>query len=288
MVDQRPDPSALRFLIGHDLRVTRDRAGITQAAAAKVLGCSQGKINHLESGRNQQQPDEVTKLLRAYGADVEQVDRMASLAGRADQGTWWAPFSEVLPNWFQTFVGLEGLARAAFSYEPLLLPGQLQTPAYAEALLVGNLRVPPLEVQGVVRARMARQRLQDDERPLQFRSVIEQYVLDRIVGGPEVMRAQLEHLLAVIEWDNVELRVLPVEVAVHDGLDGDFLLLDFDEAQSIGYIEYPTGAIYVQDQDHVGLYTLAADRLFAAALSEADSASFIERRIAALGTPSEA
>lgn len=288
MVDHRADPKALRFLIGHDLKTMRERARTTQEQAAKVIGCSQGKINHLESGRNQQQPDEVTKLLRAYGADVEHVDRMASLAGRADQDTWWAPFSEVLPNWFRIFVGLEGLARAAFSYEPLLLPGQLQTPGYAEALLVGNLRVPPMEVPQVVRARVARQRLEDDSKPLRFRSVIEQYVLDRIVGDPEVMRVQLEHLLVLMERDNVELHVMPIEMAVHDGLDGDFLLLDFDEAQSIGYVEYPNGAVYVQDQDQVGLYNLAADRLCAAALSEADSKSFIEGRLSALGTRSEA
>lgn len=287
MVDHRADPKALRFLIGHDLKTTRERARVTQERAAEVLGCSQGKINHLESGRNQQQPDEVTKLLRAYGADVEHVDRMASLAGSADQGTWWAPFSDVLPNWFKIFVGLEGLARAAFSYESMLLPGQLQTPEYAAAILVGSLQIPPGEVQQVVRARMARQRLQD-EAPLQFRSVIEQYVLDRIIGGAEVMRAQLEHLLALMKLDNVELHVMPIEVTVHDGLDGDFLVLDFDEAQSIGYIEHSSGAVYVQDQDQVELYTLAADRLCAAALSEADSVSFIERRIAALGTSSEA
>jgi uncharacterized protein DUF5753 len=81
---------------------------------------------------------------------------------------------------------------------------------------------------------------------------------------------------------------MPVEVTLHDGLTGDFLLLDFDEAQSIGYIEYPSGAVYVQDQDQVELYTLSADRLCAAALSEADSVSFIEHRIAALGKHSEA
>jgi hypothetical protein len=91
-----------------------------------------------------------------------------------------------------------------------------------------------------------------------------------------------------MERDNVEIHVMPVNVAVHDGLDGDFLLLDFDEAQSIGYIEYPSGAVYVQDQDQVELNTLAADRLCAAALSEADSMVFIKRRIAALGKRSEA
>jgi predicted XRE-type DNA-binding protein len=287
LVDRRADPSALRFLIGHDLKTTRERAGIKQTQAAEVLGCKQPKINYLESGKTQQKPEEVTMLLRTYGADVEHIDRMASLAGQADQGTWWAPFKAVLPNWFKIFVGLEGLARAAFSYESLLLPGQLQTPEYAAAILVGSLQIPPMEVPQVVRARMARQRVQDDEAPLRFRSVIEQYVFDRNIGGPEVMREQLEHLLALMELDNVELHVMPIEVTVHDGLDGDYLLLDFDEAQSIAYVEHSSGAVYVQDQDQVELYNLAADRLCAAALSETDSLSFVERRIAALSTPSE-
>lgn len=73
------------------------------------------------------------------------------------------------------------------------------------------------------------------------------------------MRAQLDHLLAMMQRDNVDIRVMPVSVTVHDGLDGDFLLLDFEEAQSIGYVEYPAGAIYVQDQDQVGAYALSAD-----------------------------
>lgn len=287
MADRRSDPSALRFLIGHDLRVTRERAGVTQLAAGKALGCSQAKINYLETGKTQQKPDEVTALLRAYGADVEHVDRMASLAARADQGTWWAPYGGALPKWFQTFVGLEGLAASAFTYEPLLLPGQLQTANYAAGLLVDNLRVPPMDAPQVVRARMARQRLTDDTHPLRLRAVIEEYVLDRVVGGPQVMRAQLEHLLALMQRDNVELHVMPVSVAVHDGLDGDFLLLDFDEAQSIGYVEYPAGALYIQDQDQVAMYALSTDRLCAAALSVSDSAAAVAARIAALDTTSE-
>jgi hypothetical protein len=279
LVDHRGDPSALRFLIGHDLRATRERAGITQVVAGKTIGCSHSKIVYLETGKTQQRPDEVTALLRFYGADVEHVDRMASLAGRADQGTWWASFNDVLPNWFKTFVGLEGLAAAEFMYEPLVLPGQLQIEGYATALLDGHLRVPPMEIQQVVRSRMARQRVADQENPLRFRTVIEQYVLDRMVGGPSVMRAQLRHLLDLMARDNVELHVMPVGRTVHDGLDGEFLLLDFVEAQRIGYIEYPNGAIYVQDHDQTELYALTADRLCAAALSETDSRALIEGRL---------
>ncbi|WP_243789089.1 helix-turn-helix transcriptional regulator [Saccharopolyspora gloriosae] len=282
MVDRRADPSALRFLIGHDLRAARERAGLKQIEAAKVLGCSQAKINYLESGRTQQQPGQVTDLLRAYGAEVEHVDRMASLSGRADQDTWWAPFGDVLPNWFRIFVGLEGLATRAFTYKSLVIPGQLQTADYAEGLLENNLRVPPMETGQVVRARLARQRLTESTAPLRFRAVIEEHVLDRTVGGPGVMRAQLAHLLELMRYENVELRVMSARTSVHDGLDGDFLLLDFDEARSIGYIEYPTGAIYVQDQDQVSTYALSSNRLRDAAMSLSESADAIGARIAAL------
>ncbi len=286
MTDRRADPSALRFLIGHDLRTMRERAGVKQIEAAQALGCSQPKINHLESGRTQQQPDQVTVLLKRYGADAEHVDRMATLAGRADQGTWWAPFGDALPNWFKTFVGLEGLANAAFTYKSLVLPGQLQTAEYAAALLVGNLRVAPMEAPHVIAARMARQRLIGSN-TLRLRAVIEQYTVDRLVGGPDVMRAQLRHLHLLMRQEHVELHVMPADVAVHDGLDGDFLVLDFEEAQGIGYVEYPNGALYVQEQDHVGAFRMAADRLCAAALSVSESAELIAARIAALDTSSE-
>lgn len=278
----RNDPSALRWLIGHELRRTRLYARRTQADAAKTLDCTPAKINHLEIGPNQQQPDEVTALMRLYGADVADVDRLASLAARADQGTWWAPFSDVLPNWFKTFVGLEGLARAMFTYDVMVLEGQLQTKAYATALLEDNLRVSRAEAGQVVRARMARQRVTDEINPLQYHTVIEEGVLHRTVGGPDVMRAQLAHLLKLAERDNVTLQVIPTAVAVHDGLAGSFLLLDFAEARSIGYIEYPHGAVYIQEQDQVEVYNLVAERLSAQALSDADSADVIRARIVAL------
>lgn len=275
------------MLLGNDLRVTRENAGWTQSAAAGVLGCSQAKINYLESGKQQQKPEEVLALLRAYGADAEHVDRMTSLAARADQETWWAPFSDVLPDWFKTFVGLEGLASAEFAYGALVLPGQLQTAEYAGALLVGHLFVSPLDAPQVVRARIARQRLTDETHSLTFRAVIEEYAVQRKVGGAGVMRNQLDHLLELMRLDNVEIRIMPRDVAVHDGLDGEFLLLDFAEARSIGYIGYPAGAIYVQDQMQVHRYSRAAERLFDAALSDADTEAFIRDQIATLDTISD-
>jgi transcriptional regulator with XRE-family HTH domain len=278
----RNDPSALRWLIGHELRASRQLARRTQAEAATVLGCTGVKINYMETGRNQQQPEDISTLMRYYEADAEAIERLVSLAGRADHGTWWASFGDTLPGWFKTFVGLEGLAREAFTYATMVLEGQLQTREYAAALLVDNARVSPAEAGQVVRGRLARQRLTDGAHPLQYHAVIEEAVLYRTVGGPGVMVPQLEDLLALMERDNVTLQVLSTDVAVHDGLAGPFTLLDFAEARSIGYIEYRGGAVYVQDRDSVEVYNLVAERLSERALSDADSAAAIRSRIAAL------
>lgn len=279
----RSDPSALRWLIGHELRSARESAGHTQTAAARVLGCTHAKINYLEQGKNQQRPDEVARLLRSYGADAADVDRLASLASAADRGTWWAPFADVVPDWLRTFVGLEGLATVAFAYEPLLLHGLLQTRAYATALLADALRVPVVDVDRVVALRLARQqRLHDTARPLHYEAVIEETILDRLVGGPAVMAEQLDHLLTLSEQQNVSIRVMPLAVAVHDGLDGEFTLLDFDAARSIGYVEFQDGAVYVQDPDRIGGYRTAAARLRSAALPPDASLQVIRDRRTAL------
>ncbi|MDF2979419.1 MAG: family transcriptional regulator [Actinomycetospora sp.] len=182
---ERNDPSALRWLIEHELRAAREQAGHTQSAAARVLDCAHAKINYLEQGKNQQRPDEVVRLLRSYGADPVDVDRLSSLASAADRGTWWAPFADVVPDWLRTFVGLEGLASASFAYEPLLLHGLLQTRAYATALLADALRVRVVDVERVVALRLARQqRLHDPVRPLHYEAVIEETILDPSSAAP--------------------------------------------------------------------------------------------------------
>lgn len=283
MRERGADPTALRFLIGFELRAARDRSGIRQADAAKVLGVSTGKLNLLETGKQLQQPDEVTTLLRLYGADISHIDRLASLAGRADQTTWWAPFKDVLPNWFKTFVGLQDLAEGQFAYSPIVLDGQLQTTDYALALYQKSLEVPPSDVPQVVKARIARQRLTNDARPLRFHTVIEEAVLDRIVGGPRVMREQLLHLLELTRRENVTLQIIPFAVPVHDGINGEFTILDFEGAQSLGYVEYLTGALYVQDREQVGLYKMSSERMSVAALSPIESGQLLEARVAKLG-----
>ncbi|MBF6333347.1 helix-turn-helix domain-containing protein [Nocardia transvalensis] len=279
MHDELPDASALRFLVGHDLKTARENARITQAAAAKKIGCTSAKLSYMESGKTAQAPEEVGELMRYYRAKPEQVELTVSLAVRADHGTLSTRHSDVLPDWFKLFVGLERLAESQFEYSDKFIPGQLQTPAHAAALLADSLHIPPMDIAQTVRARIDRQRLTGTETPLKLRAVIEEVVLDRPIGGPDVMVEQLEHLLAMMKLDHVDLRVIPTSVGAHEGLPGSFILLSFMEARSIAYVEHHTGALYLQERSDVDLYSLTADRLMAKALSAKDTARAISSRI---------
>jgi transcriptional regulator with XRE-family HTH domain len=282
-VPVRADPSALRWLIGVQLANYRKRTGHTMAAAAKAIGCTAGKVGHLESGRNQQQPAEITKLLRFYGADLADIERLASLAGSADRQTWWAPWTDVVPDWLRTFVGLEGLAARSLIYSTSVIPALLQTEDYSLGVTTGSGRVRPDHDERTVNLRMERQRrLSNDDEPLGLTALIEESVLDRPIGSIVTMRAQLEHLIAMSERDNIEILLLPTALGAHDGLVGPFTLLDFAAAQSIVYIEVVNGAMYVQDQQQVAGYARIVDRLRAAALSPARTAEAIRSRLSAL------
>jgi hypothetical protein len=127
----RNDPSALRWLVGHELRAARLQARRTQTDAARELGCTGVKINYMETGRNHQQPDEIEQADALLRRGRRGGPRLVTLAGRGDQGTWWASYADALPDWFRTFVGLEGLARGMFVYEQMVFDGQLQTREYA-------------------------------------------------------------------------------------------------------------------------------------------------------------
>jgi len=277
----RGAPSALRFLVGNELRLAREAARMKQAAAAKAMGCSAGKLTYWESGRNRQQEDVVRSLLGLYRVPAPDIERIVRLAHQSDDGDWWAPYSDVVPDWMRTRVGLEALACTEFVYEDKLINGLLQTKAYATALLDNNLKVPIGDVDRVVELRMARQDLLTDPARLQVHVVMEEAVLLRPVGGSGVFAEQLHRVLELAERDNITVQVIPFEVPVHDGLDGRFTLLHFNEAQGIGYIESPDGARYVQEVDQVQAYDKRATRIATGALGEAASRKLIARHLAA-------
>ncbi len=277
----RGDPSALRWLIGVELHNYRRRAGQTLAAAAKALGVSPGMVGHFEKGLYFPQPEQIDGLLSFYGAPAWDVERLSSLSGRAEQRTWLAPWNDIIPDWTKTFVGLEGLASHEVTYAPLVLHALLQTREYSVAATAGSARVRPDQVERLVSLRMERQRpLFSETDPLRLTAIVEESVLDRPVGGAATMRGQLAHLVELSARDNVEILVLPTSVGRHDSLEGGFTVLHFAQAQSIGYVEYPDGAVYVQDQDQVAAYTRTAESLRSVALPQPESVEAIEARLA--------
>ncbi|WP_326552686.1 helix-turn-helix domain-containing protein [Micromonospora sp. NBC_01813] len=272
----RMDPSALRWLIGAELSRYRRDVPMSLSELSAATGIGKPKLGHMETGRYQQFPDDIAKVLRTCGADQPTIERLTSLAGRSDAKAWWAPWANVVPDWFRTYVGLEGLADGAFVFESMVIPGLLQTEEYAQALTLGTGFVRPDHAERFVSFRQARARRLTDDKPLTLHAVIGEAALRLRVNGDETRRAQLRHLADLASLPHVTVQIIRPEDGPHAaGAIGKFVVLDFDRVRPIAYTELVDGAMYIQDPDGVRTYTMVADNLRQAALSPADSRALI-------------
>jgi hypothetical protein len=271
----RNDPSALRWLIGVELANFRKQVTATPQEVLDATGITKSKLSSMENGRYQQHPDDIAKLLSLYGAKQRDVDRLSSLAGSATGRTWWAPWSHVVPDWVKTFVGLEGLAEAEFVFEPILVPGLLQTEDYARAVTEATGFVRHDHSERFVSFRQARASRLTDDQPLAVHAVIGEAALRLNVGTPEIRRAQYRHLLTMAKLPTITIQVLRPEDGPHVANTGQLVVLDFAQAQSVAYSERIDGAVYVQDQDDVHTYKMAVENLRSVALAPAKSLAFI-------------
>lgn len=272
----RGDPAPLRWLIGVELARYRNAIKLSLTEASDLSGISRAKLGHLETGRQQQDPDDITLLLATYQVAQHDIDRLISLTTRADEATWWAPWAQVVPDWLKTFVGLEGLAETEFIFEPIIIPGLLQTEQYAAAVTARTPRVRADHSERFVGFRIARtRRLTDPERPLKVHAVLTEGALRLAVGDPELRQAQLRHLLDLAALPNVTIQVVRPEDGPHTALTGQFAVLGFETARSIGYVELHDGAVYLQDADQVRTYTMVSNDLQRAALGPLPSLDFI-------------
>ena len=272
----RRDPSPLRWLIGVELGRYREATGMSLSEVADRAGMSRAKVGHLETGFQQQDPDDIATLLALYDVEARGVDRLTALTTCADRTTWWAPWAHVLPDWLKTFVGLEGLAEAEFIFEPMIVPGLLQTAEYATAITAETPRVRPDHGERVVNFRLARaNRLTDEDQPLRLHAVIGEAALRLAVGSPEMRNAQLKHLIKMAALPNVTIQIIRPEDGFHTATSGKFILLDFEDARPIAYNEMHDGAVYLQDQEQVRSYKLSAENLQRVALGPEKSAALL-------------
>ncbi|NUT48312.1 MAG: helix-turn-helix domain-containing protein [Saccharothrix sp.] len=272
-------PSALQWLIGVELARYRNEAGLSLSELSKACGIGKPKLGHLETGRSTQYPGDIRKILKACGVERESIDRLVLLSSHADDASWVGPWADVVSDWLRTMVGLESLAQHEFVFEPIVLPGPLQTEAYATALTEASPRVRADSAHRLVEFRMQRAQLLHRDEPLELHAIFNLQALLLRVGGDEVMAEQYRHLLKLGALPNVTLQVVRPEAGPHAANTGQFVLLDFADARPIAYIEIQDAGVFVGGPDRVRTYTLSTQNLERVALSPGESAALIESLI---------
>ena len=258
-------PTALRILLGAQLRHLREAKGLTRAAAGYTIRASESKMSRVELGRVSFKDRDIRDLLMLYGVeDPDEREALLSLAKEANRPAWWQRYSDILPSWFQTYVGLEETATLIRTYEGHLVPGLLQTEDYARAVIFAGLPgEPDVEVERWLRLRMDRQELISRLDPPRLWAVVDEAALRRPVGGPEVMRAQLEYLITATKQPNVTLQVIPFRAGAHAALGQPFVILRFADPDlaDMVYLEQFTSGVWLDKRDEVDSYAQVMDRL---------------------------
>lgn len=254
-------PTALRIAVGGQLRRMREQRGISREAAGEHIRGSHAKISRLELGRTGFKERDVRDLLTLYGVgDDEEREAFLGVVRKANEPGWWQRFGDLLPPWFETYLGLEHAAQAIRTFEGQLVPGLLQTEEYTRAMIaLGDGK----DAQRRVELRRRRQEVLDRPCGPTLWAVLDEAVLHRAIGGPEVLREQLEHLAAMSTRANVIVQVLPYAVGGHAAAGSTFTMLRFAEPElpDVVYLEQLTSALYLDRPRDLELYRQVMDTL---------------------------
>jgi transcriptional regulator with XRE-family HTH domain len=260
MPEPTEGPTVLRILLGTQLRRLRESRGITAQEAARAIRGSESKISRIELGRNAIREIDVLDLLTYYGVGAVEREQLLSLAEQANRPGWWHRYNDILPDWFQTYVGMEEAATSIRIYEPQFIPGLLQTHEYAAAVLaVGD--IPVSEAERHVILRKERQRRFTEGR-LKLWAIVEETALRRPIGSAEILHDQLRYLLSLSSRQNLTLQITPLGMGGHAAPSG-FSILRFSEPDlpDVAYLEHLTSALYFDKKSDVDRYLLAMERL---------------------------
>ncbi|MEU6417148.1 helix-turn-helix domain-containing protein [Streptomyces spiralis] len=257
-------PTVLRMVLGKRLRQLREQAGVSFEDAARAIEVTPLTVRRIEKAEVGLRIPYVRELLRAYGVPATEIDDFVAMAREANKPGWWYKFRDVLPEWFKAYVSLESEASVIRLYEPHYVPGLLQTPEYAAALL--RVGFPNESKEGLARRVDLRVRRQDllakPDAPVLW-AILDETVLRRPVGGAEVMRAQLERLVEALDMQKVRIQIMRFSVGAHPGAYGPFhhFRFGFSELPDIVYTENLAGSVYYDRPEDVVAYLEVLDRM---------------------------
>jgi hypothetical protein len=276
----RGGPTVLRIVLGTHLRRLREGCRISREAAGDAIRGSHAKISRLELGRVSAKERDIADLLTLYGVvDAPRREQYLALARQASTPGWWQKYSDVLPSWFETLIGLEEAASLIRTYEVQFIPGLLQTPDYARACVrLGHPRESDRQVDRRVELRIERQKLLFKPHAPKLWAVVDEAALRRTLGGPEAMRAQIRRLRELAELPNVTLQIAPFRLGGLAAAGGPVTILRFLEPDlpDIVYLEQLNSALYLDKREDVEDYMAIMDSLCATAEPHGKTNDFLD------------
>lgn len=274
-------PAVRRRKLGGELRALRTAAGLTSGQAARLVGWHQSKVSRIETGASGVKPADVRLLLDAYQVPEGESRELPLVLAGGDEGGrhhWWHAYRGVLPPTYRDFISLESQAGTMRTLETSVIPGLLQTPEYARAMT--RAAVDGLEetrLDALVEVRLARQDVLRSDPPLALSAVLDEAVLRREVGGPEVMTRQLGWLMEAARLPQVQLQILPFAAGAYIGITGPFVIFSFPSTSDLDVVvlDQMMSSLYLERKEDLQAYSEAFNTLQIHALSPEDSLDFI-------------
>ncbi len=249
---------------------------MTCADVARALGCSISKGSRMETGARGLYPDEVAAYLGMLHVPSALREELLALVRDCATPNWWQPRAGTLPTLWPDLMLLEADATTLHNYEPLAIPGLLQIPEYTRAVIKATIEeITEAEVDRLVAARIARQIILTRHQPLRLEVILDEAVLRRPVGGPQVMARQLRSLAESADKPNVSIQVVPFAAGASPGLTGPFLILDYADQSSLVYLEHRDNTAFLEEESHIRLARMDLRRLRSLAMPTEESARFV-------------
>ncbi|RKR88583.1 helix-turn-helix protein [Micromonospora pisi] len=268
-------PTVVGRGLGGELRGLREAKKLGLRRVAARLDWQASKLSRMETGIQGIRAEDVASLLVIYGVTGDERRRLLGMAERSAESGWWEVIGG-LSDESRTLIRLEAEATSVVNWQPLLIPGLLQTADYTQVLMRdGGVEEP--DAQSRVAARLGRQAVLTRPQPPELLAIVDEMVLRRVLGSPRLMARQLRHLIEAAERPNITLRVVPFAVGGHPGLDGGFALFDFPRNKSVVYLDQKISGLFLEETPQVAFFRREAERLGAVALSPTESVDFVAR-----------